>query len=148
SVDDVLRDFSSLHLLDSDIQNTVALDLRKKLPTIERRLSEDQQLKQLHLQALQAEFDELIRLHDIGLVNYYTYLNFQDILRKDKAKGIDELLVAGSNHEPLNPFLRFEMSMIHFLSEYEWTLGLLVKYQNGRFSNLIRHDIAGVLMAH
>jgi Na+:H+ antiporter len=47
-----------------------------------------------------------------------------------------------------NRFLQTEMMLLKFLSEYEWTLGLLVKYQNARFSNLIQHDIVGVLMAH
>lgn len=148
SVDDVLHSFANLHLLDSDIQNSVVFDLRKKLPSSDKPMSEDQQLKQLHLLALQAETDELARLHDIGLVNYYTYFNFQDLLRKDRAKTIEELLLIESAKDENNPFLRFEMSMIHFLSKYEWTLGWLIKYQSGRFSNLIRHDIAGVLMAH
>jgi len=148
SVDDVLHSFANLHLLDNDIQNSVVFDLRKKLPSSDKPLSEDQQLKQLHLLALQAETDELSRLHDIGLVNYYTYFNFQDLLRKDRAKTIGELLLIESAKDENNPFLRFEMSMIHFLSKYEWTLGWLIKYQSGRFSNLIRHDIAGVLMAH
>ncbi|GAB4260261.1 MAG: hypothetical protein Kow0065_10470 [Methylomicrobium sp.] len=148
SVDEVLQSFSRMNLLDSDLQSTLAFELHSKLPSNTVRLTDDQRLKQLHLAALQAEKEELDRLHDIGLVNYYTYLNFKDILRKDRAKTLDELLETNTEEGRKNPFLRFEMSMIHFLNEYEWTLNWLVKYQSSRFSNLIRHDIAGVLMAH
>lgn len=148
AVEDVLQNFSRLHLLDNDMQSSVVSALQKKLPEKNATLSEDELLKQIHLHAVQAEVEELQKLHDIGLVNYYTYLNFRDILRKDKAKSIAELIVTTNTATITNPFLRFEMAVIRFLSEYDWSLGLLIKYQSSRFSNLIRHDIAGVLMAH
>lgn len=149
SIDHVLHDFSSIHLLDGKLQSSVVSALRKNLQATESSLTEEQLLKQVHLQVLQTEEEELDRLNDIGLVNYYNYLNFKDILTKDKSKSIAELLAGPvGRQESKNPFLRFEMAMIKHLSEYEWTLGLLVKYQSVRFSNLIRHDIAGVLIAH
>ncbi|MGR8929565.1 MAG: cation:proton antiporter [Gammaproteobacteria bacterium] len=148
AVEDVLQNFSRLHLLDSDMQSSVVSALQQKLPARNIELSEDELLKQIHLHAVQAEEEELAKLHNIGLVNYYTFLNFKDILLKDKAKTVPELIVATNVTAITNPFLRFEMAVIKFLSEYDWSLGLLMKYQSSRFSNLIRHDIAGVLMAH
>ncbi len=148
AVEDVLQYFSRLHLLDTDMQSSVVSALQKKLPGKKAELSEDEQLKQIHLHAIHAEEEELLRLHDIGLVNYYTYLNFKDILLKDKAKSVIELITTDTPPTIVNPFLRLEMAVIKSLSQYDWTLGLLVKYQSVRFSNLIRHDIAGVLMAH
>lgn len=148
SVEDVLDTFSRLHVLDSDMQHSVTSALQKKLPSKDHQYSEEEQLKQIHLQAVQAEQEELLRLHDIGLVNYYTYLNFKDILLKDKTREVAELFDVYSANSSGNPFLRLEMAIIKFLSQYDWSLNLLVKYQSKRFSNLIRHDIAGVLMAH
>ncbi|MDP2099470.1 MAG: cation:proton antiporter [Methylobacter sp.] len=149
SINHVLRNFSNVHLLDGKLQSSVISALRKNLRTGADNLTEEQWLKQVHLQVLQSEEEELNRLNDMGLVNYYNYLNFKDILTKDKSKGIAELIAAPSTQQQSkNPFLRFEMAMIKYLSEYAWTLGLLVKYQSSRFSNLIRHDIAGVLLAH
>lgn len=149
AIDHVLHNFSSVHLLDGKLQSSVVSALRKNLQAGTSHLTEEQMLKQVHLQVLQSEEEELERLNDIGLVNYYNYLNFKDILTKDKARSIAELLLAPAvQPTSQNPFLRFEMAMIKYLSEYGWTLGLLVRYQSGRFSNLIRHDIAGVLLAH
>ncbi|MGY6277003.1 cation:proton antiporter [Methylomonas sp. MgM2] len=148
ATEDVLQYFSRLHLLDSYMQSSVVSALQKKLPERSADLSEDERLKQIHLHAVQAEEEELLRLHDIGLVNYYTYLNFRDILSKDKAKSVAELITTTTPISVVNPFLRFEMTVIKFLSKYDWTLSLLIRYQSIRFSNLIRHDIAGVLMAH
>ena len=148
AVEDVLQYFSRLHLLDSSMQSSVTSALHQKLPAKNAELTEEEQLKQIHLHAVHAEEEELLRLHDIGLVNYYTYLNFRDILIKDKAKSVNEIISATAPTTIVNPFLRLEMTVIKFLSKYDWTLTLLVKYQSSRFSNLIRHDIAGVLMAH
>ncbi|MBU2571917.1 MAG: cation:proton antiporter [Gammaproteobacteria bacterium] len=148
SVNDCLHSFSRLHLLESDMQDSVLQSLNRKIAPTHATLTEAQQLRQIHLHALNVEERELQRLHEIGLVNYYTYLNFKDILRKDKAKSIDEMIRFNRNQDNVNPFLRFEMSIIKFLSEYEWTLNWLIRYQKIRFANLIRHDLAGVLMAH
>ncbi|MGR9045488.1 MAG: cation:proton antiporter [Gammaproteobacteria bacterium] len=149
SVEEVLRSFSNLHVLGDKIHSSVASELDRKLkPGGNVSMTEDQLLKRIHLQVLQTEEEELERLNDIGLVNYYTYMNFKDILRKDKNKNISEVLCGNNRTEATNPFLQFEMAMIKYLSGYEWTLGLLVKYQSGRFSNLIRHDLAGVFIAH
>ncbi|MGR9052522.1 MAG: cation:proton antiporter [Gammaproteobacteria bacterium] len=149
SVDGVLNGFSNLHLLGGEIQTSVTNELHKKLCSNETvALTEEQQLKRIHLQVLQAEEEELERLNEIGLVNYYIYLNFKEVFRKEKAKTITRLLAGKKHKEQPNPFLSFEMAIIKFLSEYNWTLTLLVKYQSGRFSNLIRHDIAGVLIGH
>ena len=149
SVDEVLSSFSHMHLLGGATHSSLTSELHKKLNDSEAvNLTEDQLLKRIHLQILQAEEEELERLNDIGLVNYYTYLNFRDIFRKEKGKSIARLLAGKKNKELPSPFLQFEMTMIKFLSEYDWTLNLLVKYQSSRFSNLIRHDIAGVLIGH
>ena len=148
AVNACLNSFSKLHLLGNDMQDSVLQSLTRKIAPTPETLTEEQQLRQIHLHALNIEERELQRLHEIGLVNYYTYLNFKDILRKDKAKSIDEMIRFNINQDNVNPFVRFEMSMIKYLSEYEWTLNWLIRYQKIRFSNLIRHDLAGVLMAH
>lgn len=148
SVNECLRSFSKLHLLENNTQDSVLLSLTRKIAPTPTALTEAQQLRQIHLHALNVEERELQRLHEIGLVNYYTYLNFKDILRKDKAKSIDEMIRFNKNQDSVNPFMRFEMSVIKYLSKYEWTINWLIRYQKIRFSNLIRHDLAGVLMAH
>jgi Na+:H+ antiporter len=148
SVSSVLHSFSSMHLLDREMHNSVRQRLAKTLKRDTVHLSEEQLLHHIHLQALQAEEEELIFLYEISLVNDYVYLTFKDIIRRDKEQSYADLLNAKHDVGFDNSFLQMENILIEFLVEKKWLHGLLVRYQNIRFANQVRHDIAGVLMAH
>ncbi|MDT8406234.1 MAG: cation:proton antiporter [Methylococcales bacterium] len=148
SVDHVLNSFRQLRLLDDQIQASVTSALQSRLKTSNEHLNDEQSLKQIHLQALEAEQKELERLADIGLISYYTELNFREILARDRAKSIDQLLHPSIEHSGINRFVRLEMIIIKLLAQTSWSQHILVRYQHYRFSNLLQHDIAGVMIAY
>ncbi len=148
SVDKTLHRFATLQLLDSNLESQVESRLHHTLDSQEIVLSDEQLIKQAHLQALRAEAEEIEYLYEIGVVNYYTLVTFKDILRVDQQHSIDYLHAMGVGWLQPNPLLDFERVLIHKLSEKNWAQGLLTQYQTRRFANKILHDIAGVLMAH
>jgi len=148
SVDKVLHSFANLHLLNIEMESSVEYRLHKTLDTEQINLTDEQLVKQVHLQALRAETEEIEHLYEIGVVNYYTLVTFKDILRIDQQHSIDYLKTMGEGWLQPNPALDFEHMVIHRFSEQDWAQNLLTNYQTRRFANKILHDIAGVLMAH
>ena len=148
SVNKVLHQFATLHLLDSTMESSVESKLHRTLDTTQISLSDEQLLRQAHLQALLAETEEIEYLYQIGLVNYYTLVTFKDILRIDQQHSVDYLHAMGTGWVQPSMLLDFERFIIHSLSEKDWAQGLLTRYQTRRFANKILHDFAGILMAH
>lgn len=105
-------------------------------------------MKQLHLQVLQAEKEELEFLHEIGLINYYTFVNFIAILKTDKKRDAQAAFSLKFINPKKNFLTRIETTIIQFLGHHDGSLIWLMKYQNLRFSNQIQHNMAGILMAH
>lgn len=108
----------------------------------------EQAVRRLRNAALKTEFDELKRLHDIGLIQHYTYLEmrnnlqrYRDLIAKGQATENPFRLVVGES-----PFLRFETELLKRLREHDWAAWLLARYQNLRLSQRLQHDIAGVLL--
>lgn len=148
SVNAVLHRFATLHLLDSTMESSVESKLHSTLDSELIELTDEQLLRQAHLQAVQAEVEEIEYLYEIGVVNYYTLVTYKDILRIDRQHSIDYLSSMGTGWRQPNKLLDMERFIIHTLSEVSWAQGLLTQYQTHRFANKILHDIAGVLMAH
>lgn len=149
AVESVLQEFSQMHLLDKEIKLSVGNSMQKELQISMNELSKSQRLELIRLEAIHAERDELELLHEIGLLNYYSYLTFMDLLRNDRERHFLEELEKADNVKPSkNIFIRFEWRLIKILEQYDWTQRILMRYQELRFSNRIQHDIAGVLMAH
>ena len=148
SMNTVLHGFYNLHLMGKDMHSSVRQGLAKTLTLDTVGFSEEQLLNHIHLLALQAEADELEYLHEIGLVNYYVYLTFKDIIRRDREQRFVDLQNAKQDVGFENSFLGMENVLMDFLVKQNWMHRLLVHYQNMRFANQVRHDIAGVLMAH
>ncbi|MCF7971312.1 MAG: cation:proton antiporter [Methylococcaceae bacterium] len=148
SVDKVLHSFATLHLFDNAMETTIEYELHRTLDAEQITLTDEQLVKQAHLQALRAEREEIEYLYEIGVVNYYTLVTFKDILRVDQQHSIDYMKTVGEIWLQPSPLLDFERKIIHFLREKNWAQDLLTQYQTRRFANKILHDIAGVLMAH
>lgn len=157
SVDQILHNFTSMRLLDNQMQNSVEGAFDNNLKTIKLDLTPKQRQEQVHLIALHAEMTELNFLHDIGMINYYTLINFKDLLKKDgegfvdfDSKEINRNIVSHKTMKKIkkNHLINLELSLMRFLSLHNWSMGLLVDYQEIRFSNRILHDIAGILMAY
>jgi len=157
SVDDILQSFTRMNLLDAEMQYSVEGAFANDLKQVQLESTKEQRLEQVHLIALSAEMDELNYLHEIGMINYYTFLSFQEVLKSDGERSIyfdeDEINKNLLNSRSIkgykkNAFVKFELIIISFLIKYNKLQGVLSKYQNVRFSNRIQHDIAGILMAH
>ncbi len=148
SVNKVLHSFAALHLFDNAMESSVEYKLHQTLDAEQILLTDEQLLKQVHLQALRAETEEIEYLYEIGVVNYYTLVTFKEILRIDQKHSIDYMQTMGEGWSQPSPLLNFERMAIHFLREKSWAQNLLMQYQARRFANKILHDIAGVLMAH
>jgi len=148
SVDKVLHSFATLHLLDNAMESSVEYKLHRTLDAEQITLTNEQLVKQAHLQALRAETEEIEYLYEIGVVNYYTLVTFKDILRVDQQHSIDYMKTMGEGWLQPSLILDFERRIMHRLREKNWAQDLLTQYQTRRFANKILHDIAGVLMAH
>jgi CPA1 family monovalent cation:H+ antiporter len=148
SVNKVLHSFSNKHLLGDKLHASIEIAVVSKLKLKPSPLSQKQRLQQLHLQILQAEKEKLEFLHEIGLVNNYTFISFMDVLKCDLEKNICTAVRLQSIMSKKNFLSQMEKSIIQFLSHYNYSLSGLMRYQNLRFSNRIQHDIAGILMAH
>ncbi|MDC9729187.1 MAG: cation:proton antiporter [Methyloprofundus sp.] len=148
SANHVLSHFSNLQLLDGTIAVYVESKLKDTLDFSGMKLSDEQQLRQVHLNALRAEKNEMEDLYEMGAVNYTTLVSFRSLLRVDQQHSIDYLKSMGVGWLQPSFLLDFEKLIIHSLSEKDWAHRVLSKYQTHRFANKIQHDIAGVLMAN
>jgi len=148
SANHVLSHFSNLRLLDGKIAIYVESKLKDALDMSGLDLSDQQQIKQVHLNALRAEKKEIEYLYELGVVNYTTLMSFKSLLRVDQKHSIDYLQSMGVGWLQPSFLLDFEKLVIHSLTEHDWAQAILSKYQVQRFSNKIQHDIAGVLMAN
>ncbi len=153
SVDDVLEGFAQMNLLTSELQSSVESAFGGDLNPLEPNLTNNQRIEQVQLSALQAEMNKLVYLYEIGVINYYTFLSIKDLLRRvgERLTSID--INQGRNSQlnkatpKVNVLVKFELYVIRFLGERNWAQGLLVRYQESRFSNRIQYDIASVLIA-
>ena len=157
SVDGILQSFANMELLNAEMQKSVEGAIENDLKRVRLKISKESRLEQVHLSALNAEMSELIYLNDIGMINYYAFLVFNDVLLKDSERsiylGVDEKSRRIKNKHDFkgykkNILVQVELVVIRLLSDRNWAQGLLIKYQDYRFSNRIQHDISGILMAH
>ncbi len=157
SVDDILHDFSEMQLLNTTLQHSVEGAFERDIKDASPYLTVDQRIDQIQNSVLQAEMNKLDYLHEIGVINYYTYLSFKDVLKRDggNLQSINnnkdkegEVLPHNTDEYKNNILVRFELFIFRFLGEHNWAQGFLVDYQENRFSNRIQHDIAGILMTN
>ncbi len=153
AADDVLKEFVQMNLLTSELQNSVEDAFGGESKQLEPSLTINQRIQQVQLTALQAEKNVLEYLHEIGVINHYTFLSLKDLLRRVGERLLSIDVNQGRNKSvnketpKINNLVKFELFVIRFLGERNWAQGLLVKYQESRFSNRIQHDIASVLIA-
>ena len=102
----------------------------------------------VRITALRMEMKELKYLHDIGFLQYYSYMNMKillqrerDVLRSDTYSGrkVDKKIKQ-------NPFVKFESAVIKRLRENDFASGILSRYQYIRFSQTLQRNIAGLLI--
>ncbi len=157
SVDEILDSFSKMHLLNPEMQDSVEGVIQKDLKSIRLNVTDELRLEQVHLSALNAEMKELNYLYEIGMVNYYTYISFKQVLNRDGERSMffdsDEMHRNIRYHQAIKKdkqglFIKLELFIIRWLNQKNWAQEILTHYQEKRFSNRIQHDIAGILMAH
>lgn len=111
-------------------------------------IQKEQGLRHLRLSALRTEFDELKKLHDIDLIQHYTYLDIRNNIQRDRERILanegpgDSTDIGNKN----SLFLTLENALLKRIREHDWAAWLLSRYQNKRLSHRMQRDIAGVLM--
>ena len=108
----------------------------------------EQDVRQLFLSALRTESDELKRLHEIGLIPHYTYLDMRNNIQRDR-----ERILAGTGPGTSSDFSaktsivsRLENAFLKRIREHDWAAWILSRYQNTRLAHRMQRDIAGVLV--
>jgi monovalent cation:H+ antiporter, CPA1 family len=131
---------STEQLIQTKTNNVFASDA----PTIAR----EQDVRQLFLTALRTESDELKRLHEIGLIPHYTYLDIRNNIQRDR-----ERILAGTGPGDSSDFTektsiisRLENAFLKRIREHDWAAWILSRYQNTRMAHRMQRDIAGVLV--
>jgi len=111
-------------------------------------IQKDQGIRHLRFSALRTEFDELKKLHEINLIQHYTYLDIRNNIQRDRER------IAANEGPGMSAdiasktglFMRIENALLRNIREHDWAAWLLSRYQNTRLSNRMQRDIAGVLI--
>ena len=111
-------------------------------------IQKEQGIRHLRFSALRTEFDELKKLHEIDLIQHYTYLDIRNNIQRDRERiaannGLGDMTDIASK---INPFLKMENALLRNIREHDWAAWLLSRYQNTRLSHRMQRDIAGVLI--
>ena len=111
-------------------------------------IAKEQGTRHLHLTAIRTEEDELKYLHDIGLLNHYTFLDIRNNIQRDREKILagQEAGQSREHSEHTSLFLKLENILLKGLREHDAFAWLLSKYQNTRLAQRMQRDIAGVLV--
>lgn len=111
-------------------------------------IAREQGVRHMYLTALRTESDHLKSLHDIGLIQHYTYLDIRNNINLDREK-----ILAGGGpgasteySARASLFSRLENLLLKKIREHDWAAWLLTRYQNTRLSQRVQRDIAGVLV--
>lgn len=107
-----------------------------------------QGIRHLRLSALRAEFDELKKLHDINLIQHYTYLDIRNNIQCDRERIIANEGSGDSTDisSKTGFFMFMENALLKRIREHDWAAWLLHRYQNTRLAHRMQRDIAGVLI--
>ena len=107
-----------------------------------------QGIRHLHFSALRTEFDELKKLHEIGLIQHYTYLDIRNNIQRDREKIVANKGPGDSTDiaSKTGLFMTMENALLRGIREHDWAAWLLSRYQNTRLSQRMQRDIAGVLI--
>lgn len=114
------------------------------IPAIQRA----QGIRHMRFGALRTEFDELKKLHDIGLIQHYTYLDIRNNIQRDRER-IAASEGPGDSTDIASKtglFITMENALLRAIREHDWAAWLLSRYQNTRLSQRMQRDIAGVLI--
>ncbi len=106
----------------------------------------DDARRELHLRLAQREIEEFQSLHDIGLINTYTYLDLYS-----GAQGFRESWAASVATGASRPnagdslFVRLEKSVLQRMRQLDLLAPLLERYQDFRLANRVSRHIAVIL---
>jgi CPA1 family monovalent cation:H+ antiporter len=110
-------------------------------------IAKEQGTRHLYITALRTEFNQLKYLHEIGLLQHYTYLDIRNNLQRDR-----ERILAGegpgksAESRSTSLFSRMENALLKRLREHDWAAWLLARYQNLRLAQNLERNIAGVMI--
>jgi len=111
-------------------------------------IQKDQGIRHLRFSALRTEFDELKKLHEINLIQHYTYLDIRNNIQRDRERiaANEGSGISSDIASKTGLFIKIENALLRNIREHDWAAWLLSRYQNTRLSNRMQRDIAGVLI--
>jgi len=91
----------------------------------------------------------LKHLHEIGLIEHYTYLDIRNNIQRDRERILANEGPGDSTDTAIKSsiFSRIENALLKRMREHDWAAWLLSRYQNARLSQRMQRDIAGVLVS-
>lgn len=146
--DGMLQRFHDAELMSHGTRRLIRDKLQKVLALYDLESEHRRDLRYLFISALRVEQEELKHLHDIGLLQHYTYFDINNSLQRDREfwSSHPETLQYRQQDAGTGLFSRIENGVLKRLREHDWAAGILSRYQYWRLSHSMQRDIAGILM--
>jgi len=110
--------------------------------------SSENQLHLARLNLLRVESNMLNQLYHQGIIQQYTFLDLRGELRRKRDHLIGNIhSIKSIQARRGNFFLRWEDTLLTWLRERDWAIGILSFYQNKRISQHLIKDIASIFMS-
>ena len=110
--------------------------------------SSQNQLRLVRLNLLRVESNTLNQLYHQGIIQQYTFLDLRGELRRKRDHLIGNVQsIKSIRARRSNLFLRWEDTLLKWLRERDWAIGILSYYQNKRISQHLIKDIASIFMS-
>src|SRR3972149_6064871 len=144
---EILKLFYSNGLISRGTEQLIRRKTGKVFATDTPAIAKEQGIRHLYITALRTEFNQLKYLHEIGLLQHYTYLDIRNNLQRDR-----ERILAGegpgqsTDSRSSSLFSRLENALLKRMREHDWAAWLLARYQNVRLSQNLERNIAGVMI--
>ncbi len=143
----VLDRFQQATLVSVEARNKIDSAMESTLHSHTQGTIGRNDVRQVHLEALRVEGDELDHLYALGLIQNYTFLDLRNTLQRDREIWANATGEEVPDTAPgMSPFMRVEKAILKRLREVNWAGGLLARYQASRVSHRLQHDIASTLM--
>lgn len=144
---EILKLFYSNGLISRGTEQLIRRKTGKVFATDTPAIAKEQGIRHLYTIALRTEFNKLKYLHEIGLLQHYTYLDIRNNLQRDR-----ERILAGegpgksAENRVSSLFSRAENALLKRIREHDWAAWLMARYQTLRLSQSLERNVAGVLI--
>ena len=146
----ILNKFHQTGLISRGTQKLIQTKNRELFASDLPEQDDKKEIRHLYISALRLEIGKLKYLYDIGIIQYYIYLDIKNNIQRDRENWSKDTQNSSlqNNKGKQNYFVRFENALLKRLREHDWATGLLSRYQYMRFSYSLQRDMAGVFICN